>query len=133
MFQKNHIFVLGLLFVLLASCSEYQRVLKSTDLDYKLQKGVEYYEAGRYSRALPIFNELLTLYRGTQKAQDVYYYYAMTEFNMGNYLIAAYYFKDFYQTFPNHAFADEASFMVGFCYTKESPSFSLEQSNTYKL
>jgi outer membrane protein assembly factor BamD len=132
MFLKRSIIVFALLAAVLSSCNEYQRVLKSTDLDYKLEKAVEYYEDGKYSRALPILDELLTLYRGTQKAEDVYYYYAMTEFNMGNYLVAAYHFKNFYQTFPNNAFADEAAFMVGFCYTKESPTYSLEQSNTFK-
>lgn len=132
MFLKRQIIVFAFLAAIFSSCNEYQRVLKSTDLDYKLEKAVEYYEDGKYARALPILDELLTLYRGTQKAEDVYYYYAMTEFNMNNYLIAAYHFKNFYQTFPNNAFADEAAFMVGFCYTKESPTYSLEQSNTYK-
>ncbi len=132
MFLKKTIIPFLLITTLLSACGEYQRVLKSTDLEYKLEKGVEYYEAGKYAKALPIFDELLTLYRGTQKAQDVYYYYAMTEFNMGNYLVAAYHFKTFYQTFPNHAFADESAFMVGFCYAKESPTYSLDQTNTFK-
>ena len=132
MFLKKTIIPFLLITTLLSACGEYQRVLKSTDLEYKLEKGVEYYEAGKYAKALPIFDELLTLYRGTQKAQDVYYYYAMTEFNMGNYLVAAYHFKTFYQTFPNHSFADESAFMVGFCYAKESPTYSLDQTHTFK-
>ncbi len=132
MFLKRSFIPFLLIATLLSGCGEYQRVLKSTDLEYKLTKGVEYYEAGKYAKALPIFDELLTLYRGTQKAQDVYYYYAMTEFNMGNYLVAAYHFKTFYQTFPNHSFADESAFMVGFCYAKESPTYSLDQTHTFK-
>ena len=32
--------------LLLASCGEYQEVLKSKDLDYKFSKAVEYYDAG---------------------------------------------------------------------------------------
>ena len=118
--------------LLIAGCDGYQKVLKSTDLDYKLEKAIEYYEDEKYAKAFPIFDELLTLYRGTSKAQDVYYYYAMTQFQLQDYLLAAYHFKTFYQTFPGHPFADEAAFMVGFCYYKESPTFSLDQGNTYK-
>lgn len=133
MFRKHLIYIFLVSTVLLVSaCDGYQKVLKSTDLDYKLEKAVEYYEDGKYAKAFPIFDELLALYRGTSKAQDVYYYYSMTQFQLQDYLLAAYHFKTFYQTFPNHPFADEAAFMVGFCYYKESPTYSLEQSNTYK-
>lgn len=133
MFLKRSATLLSILALLfLAGCNEYQKVLKSDDLEYKLQKAIEYYESNKYQKALPIFDELLTLYRGTAKAQDVYYYYAMTQVQIGDYLLAAYHFKTFYQTFPNNDYADEAAFMVGFCYYKESPKYSLDQTNTYK-
>jgi outer membrane protein assembly factor BamD len=133
MFLKRlPIFLLVLIAALLASCDGYQKVLKSTDLEYKYEKAVEYYDDGKYAKSSPIFDELLTLYRGTQKAKEVYYYYAMTQYQLQDYLVAAYHFKTFYQTFPNHQFAEESAFMVGFCYYKESPTYSLDQANTYK-
>jgi outer membrane protein assembly factor BamD len=133
MFLKRYITFLFLASaLLLGACQGYQKVLKSSDLEYKLQYGIKLYEAGRYAKALPLFDELLTLYRGTSKAQDVFYYLAMTQFQLEYYQVAAYHFKTFYQTFPNHAFADESAFMVGFCYYKESPPYSLDQANTYK-
>jgi len=128
---KNYMMLLMAAFFL-SACGEYQRVLKSTDLDFKLQKAQQYYDQGRYAQAFPLFDELMTLYRGTQKAQDVYFYYAMTQYKMGDYLLAAYHFKNFYQTFPNNPYAPEAAFMVGFAYYKDSPTYSLDQANTYK-
>ncbi len=133
MFFKRYISLFLLTSVLvLGACGEYQKVLKSTDLEYKLEKALELYEAEKYAKAFPIFDELLTLYRGTSKAQDVYYYYSMTLFQLQDYLLAAYHFKIFYQTFPNNPFADEAAFMVGYCYYQDSPAYSLDQANTYK-
>ena len=44
--------------VVLTNCGEYQEVLKSKDLDYKFSKAVEYYDAGEYNKAYPIFDEL---------------------------------------------------------------------------
>lgn len=116
----------------LSSCSEYQKVLKSTDLSYKFEKAVEYYEAEKYNKAYPIFDELLTLYRGTTRAQKVYYYYAMTNFKLGDYILAAYHFKNYVKTFPNSEHAEEAAYMAGYCYYLESPTYSLDQTYTYK-
>ena len=84
--------------LLLASCGEYQEVLKSKDLDYKFTKAVEYYEAGDYNKSYPIFDELITLYRGTHKAQEVYFYYAHTLYMQRDFILAGYHFKNFYKT-----------------------------------
>jgi outer membrane protein assembly factor BamD len=122
---------ISLLFVALG-CSEYQKVLKSTDLDYKYNKAVEYYNDAKYNKAYPLFDELLTLYRGTQKAADVYYYFAYTNYKLNDYILAAYHFKNFSNTFPSHEKAEEMAFMVGYCYYLESPPYSLDQAYTFK-
>ena len=83
-------FTYMLLAVMATSCGEYQEVLKSKDLDFKFGKAVEYYEAGEYNKAYPIFDELITLYRGTEKAQEVYFYYANTLYLQKDYILAGY-------------------------------------------
>ena len=118
---------------LLFSCSEYQKVLKSSDLDYKLEKAIEYYyEEEKFNKAYPLLEELLTQFRGSRKAETVYYYYAKTLFGMRDHILAAYHFKNFYQTFPNSPHEDECAFMSAYCHYLESPSYSLDQSYTYK-
>lgn len=117
---------------LLSGCGEYQEVLKSSDLNYKFEKAVEYYDKGDYNKAYPIFDELINLYRGTEKAQDVYFYYAHTLFLQKDYILAGYHFKNFYKTFPQHEKADEAAFLTAYCYYKEAPQYSLDQAYTYK-
>jgi outer membrane protein assembly factor BamD len=116
----------------LLACSEYSKVMKSTDLEYKFKMGVKYYEAGKYNKAFPIFDELSNLYRGTQQGQEVYYYYAMTNYKLNDYLLAGYHFKNFYKTFPRHPKAEEATYLTGLCYYKESPPYSLDQAYTFK-
>ncbi len=130
--KAGKLIIYALALITLASCSEYQKVLKSTDLNYKYEKAVEYYNAEEYNKAYPIFDELLTLYRGTRKAEDVYWYYAQTSYELGDYILAAYHYKNFAKTFPNSENAPLASFMVGFCYYLESPTYSLDQTYTYK-
>lgn len=126
------IFTYLLLAVFATSCGEYQEVLKSKDLDFKFSKAVEYYEAGEYNKAYPIFDELISLYRGTEKAQEVYFYYANTLYLQKDYILAGYHFKNFYKTFPQNEQADEAAYLTAYCYYLEAPSHSLDQAYTYK-
>lgn len=117
---------------LVQSCGEYQRVLKSTDSAYKLEMAKKYYEEKEYAKALPLFEELMNIYRGTPKAPEVYYLYAYTYFGEQNFLLAAFHFKNFSKTFRTNEHAEECAFMSAKCYFLDSPRPTLEQSNTYK-
>ena len=130
MFKRIYTFFVAAF--MLTSCGEYQEVLKSKDLDFKLAKAVEYYDAKEYAKAFPIFDELITLYRGTDKAQEVYFYYANTLYFQKDYILAGYHFKNFYKTFPSNDKAEEAAYLTAYCYYLEAPSHSLDQAYTYK-
>ena len=69
--MKNFFYIL-LVSITFSACSKYQQVLKSTDLEYKFEMAKKYYDEEQYFKALPIFDELNTLYRGTSKAEEVY-------------------------------------------------------------
>ena len=59
MFKRIYTFFVAAF--MLTSCGEYQEVLKSKDLDFKLAKAFEYYDAKEYAKAFPIFDELIIL------------------------------------------------------------------------
>ena len=133
---KRHYFQLisGLIVfaVIFAACNDYNKVLKSGDADLKYRAAMEYYENGRYDRAIPLLEELLSLYRGTGKSEQIYFYYAYSNFYEGNYILSAYYFENFVKTYPNSTYAEEALFMAGYSDYKSSPVYSLDQQDTYK-
>jgi outer membrane protein assembly factor BamD len=116
--------------LLLSSCSEYSRVLKSTDIDYKFQKAVEYYEAGECYKSLPIFEELIGLTRASQKAEEVYYYYAKSQFCIEDYYMANYFLRQFTKTFSNSPRAEECLFLAAVCSSRLSSESSLDQTDT---
>ena len=70
----NKTTLLFLFLTFLFSCGEYQKVLKSSDVNYKYEKAVEYYEKADFARAMPIFRELSTILRATKRAENVNYY-----------------------------------------------------------
>ena len=127
---KNYYILL--LFLLLFSCSKYQKVLKSNDFNLKFEKAVLYYQDLEFNKALPLFNELQTIMIGTSKIEDVSYYLANCHYSTGDYLTAAYLFKRFTQNYPYSKYTEECSFMSAYCYYLESPNYSLDPTNNYK-
>ncbi len=122
-----------LMFLLLfTSCDNFQKVKKSNDMDWKYEKALEYYNNEKYYKAIPLFEELISVYKGTKQVQDIYYYYAYSQYEQENYLVAAYHYDNLYTNFPNGEFAQDCAYMNGFCYYKMSPRVSLEQTYTKK-
>jgi len=118
--------------VLFASCGDYNKVLKSTDPAYKLERAIQYYDTKNFSKAYPLFDELMTSYRGTTKAQIVYRYFAKTLYAQHEYLLASYHFKRFAQTFPNDDFAEESAYLGAHCAYLDAPSTTLDPALTYQ-
>lgn len=132
MIKSNILFLLGFITIIFSSCSEYQKILKSTDLDFKYEQAVKLFEDEQYIKAFPLFDELLLLYRGTDKAETVYYYYCKTEYEKGNLLSSAYHFKNFSSTYKDNSKSEECAYLAVYCHFLLSPKYSLDQTNTYK-
>lgn len=114
----------------LSSC-KFQRLLKSGDNEKKYNAAIKYYEKKDYFHALQLFEELISVYKGSARSENMYYYFARCYYETGEYPTAAYHFNNFTLTFPNSTYAEEAQFMNAFCYFKDSPTYSLDQTNTF--
>ena len=117
---------------ILISCGEYQKILKSEDYNYKYTKVIAYYEDGDYNRAMPLFNELSMVMKGTDKIQEVDFYYAYCNYSTGDNLMAAYLFRNYTINYPNSKHTEECAYMQAFCYYNEAPIFSLDPTNTFR-
>lgn len=118
--------------VLLSSCSEYQKALKSSDRKYKYDYAMRMYEKKKYSRATAVFEELYTTSRGDANAENIHYYFAKSYYGAGDYLLASYFFEDFVYKYPNSKYIEDAAYTNAMCYYKDSPDNPLDQTSTYK-
>ena len=121
-----------LLTLIFNSCGEYQKVLKSDDYNYKYTKAVAYYEAEDFNRAMPLFNELSTVLKGTARMQEVSFYYAYCNYSIGDNFMAAYLFSNYTINYPNSKHTEECAYMNAYCYYLEAPIYSLDATNTHK-
>jgi outer membrane protein assembly factor BamD len=118
--------------VLVASCSPYERVRKSSDVNLKLTKANEYYDKKKYQRANELYHDLMPVLRGTRNFEQLFYRYAYTFYYQKDWATAALYFKNFTSSFPNSRDAEECEFMHALCLVKMSPKSNLDQTNTLK-
>jgi outer membrane protein assembly factor BamD len=116
--------------VFITSCSGFEKILKSKDYDFKYKKGLEYLKKNDHYRYTTIFEQLVPIYSGTQRADTVEYYYALGNYKQGDYILAGHYFDKFRKTYPRSVFTEEAEYMYAYCYYDSSPRPDLDQDNT---
>lgn len=118
--------------MLLSSCGEYNKLLKSTDYEYKYEAAKNYFAKGKYSKSATLLNELITILKGTDKAEESLYMLGMSYYNQKDYQTAAQTFITYYNSYPRGTFAELARFHAGKGLCLDTPEARLDQSGTYK-
>lgn len=112
------------------SCSQYEKIVKSEDVNLKYTKAFEYYNKGDYVKAGALFDQLAPLTRGTRRADSVFFFQAMSQYKLTDYIIAGHYFNVFVGLYQNSRFIEEAAYMEAYCYYLQSPRPELDQIPT---
>ncbi|MFD2098381.1 outer membrane protein assembly factor BamD [Flagellimonas iocasae] len=133
MFLKMR-FILPLLaaFVVLVSCSEYQKVLKNEDIKPKYDLAEKFYEEGDYKRAKRLYEQIAPKYVGRPQGERVMFFFADCYFKTGDYYLAGYQFERFIKSYPKSDKIQEASFLGAKSYYELSPVYTLDQTDTDK-
>ena len=129
--MKKNILISFILTLLLVSCAqEYNQVYKSTNYTYKYEFAKECFARGKYSAAVPLLQDLVTIQKGTDNAQECLYMLAMAEYGLRDYEAASEAFKKYYQTYPQGYYAEMASFYIGQSLYEGTPEARLDQTPT---
>lgn len=126
------VFIIVIGFLLFSSCTELQKAIKSEDVSLKYSTAEKLYEAGKYTKAIRLFDQISTAYKGKPQAEKMFYMYANSYFKTKQYYLAAYQFENFNATYPKSEKSEEAMYLSAFCYAQLSPVYSLDQVDTYK-
>jgi outer membrane protein assembly factor BamD len=128
--MKFRAYIILIISLLVSSCGEYGKLLKSTDFELKKEKAKEYYQEGQYVKASELLSQVLTRYRATEEAEELNWINAQCSYRMNDYIMAGTYFKTFSELYPYGRNTEEANFMVAMCDYNMSPRAELDQSNT---
>ncbi|TCN72827.1 outer membrane protein assembly factor BamD [Acetobacteroides hydrogenigenes] len=124
------ILIVSVIALFLSSCSGFDKILKSNDYELKYKKAIEYMNKKDFYRASQLFDQITTVYQGTNRDDSVNYFMAKCEFGMENYEGAATLFDSFRNKFPRSVFTEEAEFLFAYSYYKQSPRVELDQTST---
>lgn len=129
--MKNTISAAIFSVLLLSSCAnEFNRVYKTTDYAYKYEYAKESFARGKFTRASTLLQDLVTMQKGTDNAQESLYMLALSEYNTKDYEGAAATFKKYYSSYPKGTYAEMAKFYVGQSLYECTPEPRLDQSQT---
>jgi outer membrane protein assembly factor BamD len=108
------------------------KILKSTDPEYKLRMAEQFFVKKKYSKAQVVYEDIMPYFRHLQGFEDIYYKYAYCAYYQEDYLNAQSLFKNFIELFPNSTKTEELDYMRAYSYYKQSPKAELDQTNTEK-
>ena len=129
--MKKKTIILSLITLLVTSCAgEFNRVFKSSDYTYRYEYAKQCFAEGKYQRAVSLLQDLITLKKGTEEAQESLYMLAMSEFMSGDFESASATFKKYHTTYPKGRYAEQASFYVGQSLFESAPEPRLDQTPT---
>ena len=124
--------ILSCVWITLVSCSDYQKLLNSDDVPKKYKQAEVFYNNGEYRKANRLLEQILPTYRGKPQAQRVIFFFADSYFQTRSYNLAAYQYESFVKSYPKSERVQEATFKAAKSYYHQSPSYSLDQEDTYK-
>ena len=131
MLMKKYI-IIGLMGVLLTSCGEYQKALKSNDGSVKYTEAEKLYKAKKYKKANRLFEQIASEYAGKPQGERIYYMYGDACYQLKLYNLASYQFERLQKLYPRSEKAIEASFLEAKSLYLETPKYSVDQTYTYQ-
>ena len=124
--------IIVLIVVGFSSCSEYQKALKSEDVEVKFDEASKQYENGKYTKAIRLFEQIAPSYRGKPKAEKMFYMFSQSYYKTKQYYLSGYQFESFAAGYPKSDKIEEASYLGAKSYSTLSPVYSLDQTDTDK-
>ncbi len=130
--MKKFSFFLSLVFAFTSvSCVSTRQLEKSTDYTYKYEVAKQYFAEGKYNSAANLLQEVITMFKGTNKGEESLFLLGMSNLNARNYDAATATLRKYYQTYPRGIYAEEARFYAGKALYLSTPETRLDQTPTY--
>lgn len=129
--MKTSLLLLFIASIFLTSCSEYQRVLRDDNVGKKYAMADSLYQRGKYKKALVLMEQVVPQYRGKPQAERLMFMYANTFYNLEDFYLAGYQFERFETSYPKSDSVETASYKSAISYYELSPTYSLEQKDTF--
>lgn len=117
----------------LTGCGEYVKVQKSNDYNYKFEYAKRAFAEKKYQQAATLLKDCITVFKGSDKAEESLYLLAMSCFENKDYISSGAYFQKYYERYPKGKYTEPARYYCGYGYYLDSPDPQLDQTYTLKV
>ena len=129
--MKKSVIITFFAALLFSSCvSEFNRIYKYGDNEAKYEYAKEAFARGKFQQASTLLQELVTIKKGSDEAQECLYMLAMAQYCNLDYEAASETFKKYTSSYPRGFYIEPAYFYVGQSLYESSPEPRLDQSPT---
>lgn len=101
------------------------------DIEYKYEEAKALYMKGEYKKAATLIDGIVTLFKGSDKADESMFLLAMCYYDSRDYVTAAQCFKACYNNYPRGIYAEIARFYSGKSLYMNRAEPEFDQSDTY--
>jgi outer membrane protein assembly factor BamD len=129
--MKKGFYTLLLGLLLLTSCSKYNNLLSTSDVECKYEAAKAYFISREYGKAAPLLEDIVSMLKGNRNAEESLYMLAMCYYESGDYETASQYFKTYYTSYQRGMYNELARFYCGKSLYKNIPVPELDQSSTH--
>ena len=128
--KNSLLLIFGGLMLVMASCSGYNKVIKSDNYEDKFKMANELYDGGQELRSITLYEQVYQRIPKTGEGELSYFRIGKAYYINSDYVMAEYYMGQFSQRFPTSVKAEEAMFLSAMCSVEKSPEYSLDQTET---
>ena len=129
--MRKFVYIFLIAVLALTSCDTFNKVYKSSDINYKYEAAKAYYLDGNYSKAAQLLEGMVTMLKGSDKAEESLILLARCYYNSKDFETASQYFRVYYTNYPRGEFAEYARFYSGKSLYEGITEPELDQTNTY--
>ncbi len=127
-----NVLVLCLLMFASSCKTQYSRITKDPDMQKKLEFAHKYYKEKDFEKAMVLFDQVSAFITGQKEQEEIQFYIAYCNYNMGNYDLASYLFKSYHENYPSSKNAEECYYMYAYSHYISSQGSDLDPTNNYK-
>ena len=122
----------ALVLTALTGCSQYLKVQKTGNAEYKYETAKAYFIEGQYTRAAELLEDVNAFMKGSANGEECLYMLSMCYFNQKDYVSASTYLQTYCSSYPRGLFTEQARYHAVVALYRDTPDPRLDQSSTVR-
>jgi len=122
----------ALVLTTLSGCSQYLKVQKTMNAEYKYEAAKAYFVEGNYTRAAELLEDVNAFMKGSANGEECLYMLSMCYFNQKDYVSASTYLQTYCSSYPRGLYTEQARYHAVVALYRDTPDPRLDQSSTVR-